>query len=210
MLRLERMKTKGRKDRKKRRKNERKIDTKKEKRFQDEWNIISNVEIFTFVPLQKIPSQAISVGCQTWWFIFFAESFFSGVSSSASRALLASLSFMVQVCRFDFLVAAQAPNGRLGNFYAILRLLVYFKFFKSPRHLSHLFPFLGTTMVAFFILASGCEVYSSLFSNCCLFRGGNKLSIKFAGKMFKPTSSSISSMVGTLWTVNFCMFFVLT
>ena len=31
MLRLERMKTKGRKDRKKRRKNERKIDTKKEK-----------------------------------------------------------------------------------------------------------------------------------------------------------------------------------
>ena len=65
------------------------------------------------------------------------------------------------------------------------------------------FPFLGTSMVAFFILASGCEVYSYLFASCCLSRGGNKLSIKFAGKMFKPTSSSISSMVGTLWTVNF-------
>ena len=28
--------------------------------------------------------------------------------------------------------------------------------------------------------------------------------------MFKPTSSSISSMVGTLWAVNFCIFFILT
>ena len=47
-------------------------------------------------------------------------------------------------------------------------------------------------MVALFILASGCEVYSSLFSCCCFCLGGNKFSIKFAGKMFKPTSSSIS------------------
>ena len=46
-------------------------------------------------------------------------------------------------------------------------------------------------MVAFFILASGCEVYSSLFS-CCFCLGGKKFSIKFAGKMFKPTSSSVS------------------
>ena len=37
-----------------------------------------------------------------------------------------------------------------------------------------------------------------------------KFSIKFDVKMFKPTSSSISSMVGTLWTVNVCIFFVLT
>ena len=36
--------------------------------------------------------------------------------------------------------------------------------------------------------------------------GGNKFSIKFAGKMFKPTSSSISSMVGALWTVSFLHF----
>ena len=47
-------------------------------------------------------------------------------------------------------------------------------------------------MVALFILASGREVYSSLFSDCCFCLGGNKFSIKFAGKMFKPTSSSIS------------------
>ena len=65
-------------------------------------------------------------------------------------------------------------------------------------------------MVALFIIASGCEVYLSLFSCCCLYLDGNKFSIKFAGKMFKPTSSSISSMVGALWTVNFCIFFVLT
>ena len=43
-----------------------------------------------------------------------------------------------------------------------------------------------------------------------LSRGGKKFSVKFAGKIFKPTSSSISSMVGALWTVNFCLFFVLT
>ena len=74
-----------------------------------------------------------------------------------------------------------------------------------------MFSFLGTSMVALFILASGCEVYSSLFSCCCLiYLGGNKFSIKFTGKMFKPISSSISSMVGALWTVNFCIFFVLT
>ena len=67
-------------------------------------------------------------------------------------------------------------------------------------------------MVALFILTSGCELYSSLFSCCCLslYLGGNKFSIKFVCKMFKPTSSSISSMVGALWTVNFCIFFVLT
>ena len=65
---------------------------------------------------------------------------------------------------------------------------------------------MGTSMVAFLILASGCEVYSSLFSCCCSSRGRNKFSIKFAGKMFKPTSSSISSMVGTLWTVSFLHF----
>ena len=64
-------------------------------------------------------------------------------------------------------------------------------------------------MYALFILASGCEVYSSLFSCCCLYLVGNKFSIKFAGKMFKPTSLSISSMVGALWTVKFCIFFVL-
>ena len=58
-------------------------------------------------------------------------------------------------------------------------------------------------MVALFILASGCAVYSSLFSCCCFCFGGNKFSITFAGKMFKPTSSSISSMVGALWTVKF-------
>ena len=69
---------------------------------------------------------------------------------------------------------------------------------------------MGTSMVAFFILASGYEVYSSLFSCCFLSRGGNKFSIKFAGKMRKATSSSISSMVGTLSTVNVCIFFVLT
>ena len=28
--------------------------------------------------------------------------------------------------------------------------------------------------------------------------------------MFEPTTSSIVSMVGTLWTINFCIFFVLT
>ena len=72
------------------------------------------------------------------------------------------------------------------------------------------FHFWVLAMVAFFILASGYEVYSSLFSCCCLSCGDNKFSIKFAGKMFKPTSSSISSMVGTFWTVNFCIFFVLT
>ena len=65
---------------------------------------------------------------------------------------------------------------------------------------------MGTSMVAFLILASGCEVYSSLFSCCCLSRGRNKFSIKFAGKMFKPTTSSISSMVGTLWAVSFLHF----
>ena len=81
----------------------------------------------------------------------------------------------------------------------------FFQIFKSP-----LFSFLGTSMVALFILASGCEAYSSLFSCCCLSHGGNKFSKKFAGKMFKPTSSSISSMVGALWTANFCLFFVLT
>ena len=70
--------------------------------------------------------------------------------------------------------------------------------------------FLGTCMVAFFTLAPGCEVYLSLFSCCCLSCGSNKFSIKFAGKIFKPTSSSISSMVGPLWTVNVCIFFVLT
>ena len=64
-------------------------------------------------------------------------------------------------------------------------------------------------MVAFFVVASGCEVYSSLLSCCCLSRGGNKFSIKFAGKMFKPTSSSTLSMVRTLWTVNVCIYFVL-
>ena len=73
-----------------------------------------------------------------------------------------------------------------------------------------MFSFLGTNMVALFIVASGCEVYSSLFSCCCFCLGGNKFSITFAGKMFKPTNSSISSMVGALWTVNFCIFFVLT
>ena len=52
-------------------------------------------------------------------------------------------------------------------------------------------------MVAFFILASGCEVHSSRFSCYCLSCSGNKFAIKFAGKMFKPTSLSISSMVGT-------------
>ena len=51
---------------------------------------------------------------------------------------------------------------------------------------------------------------SCLFSCCCLYLGGNKFSIKFAGKMFKPTSSSISSMVGALWTINFYIFFALT
>ena len=61
-------------------------------------------------------------------------------------------------------------------------------------------------MVALFILASGCEVYSSLFSCCCFCVGGNKFLITFAGKMFKPTSSSISSMVSALWTVNFLHF----
>ena len=61
-------------------------------------------------------------------------------------------------------------------------------------------------MVAFFILAFGCKDYSPLFSRCCLYLGGNKFSIKFAGKMFKPTSWSISSMVGALWTVNFVHF----
>ena len=61
-------------------------------------------------------------------------------------------------------------------------------------------------MVTFFILAFGCEVYSSLFSCCCLSREVNKISIKFAGKMLKLTSSSILSMVGTLWTVNFFYF----
>ena len=61
-------------------------------------------------------------------------------------------------------------------------------------------------MVALFILASGCEVYSSLFSFSCLYLGGNKFSKKFASKMFKPTSSSISSIVGALWTVNFLHF----
>ena len=70
------------------------------------------------------------------------------------------------------------------------------------------FSFLGSSMVALFILASGCEVYSSLFSCCFLSRGGNKFSIKFAGKMFEPTSSPILSMVGALWTVNFCFSFV--
>ena len=69
---------------------------------------------------------------------------------------------------------------------------------------------MGSSMVALFILASGCEVYSSLFLCFFFYLGGNKFSIKFAGKMFKPTSSSISSMVDTLWTVNFCIFFVLT
>ena len=72
-----------------------------------------------------------------------------------------------------------------------------------------LFSSLGTSMVALFILDSGCETYSSLFS-CCLSRGGKKFSIKFAGKMFKPASSSISAMIGALWTVNFCLFFALT
>ena len=47
-------------------------------------------------------------------------------------------------------------------------------------------------MVGLFILASGCKVYSSLFSCCCLYLGGNKFSIKFAGKMFKPTSYFIN------------------
>ena len=47
-------------------------------------------------------------------------------------------------------------------------------------------------MVTLFPLASGCEVYSSLFSDSCFCLGGNKFSIKFAGKMFKPTSSYIS------------------
>ena len=67
-------------------------------------------------------------------------------------------------------------------------------------------------MVALFILASGFEVHqcSSLFSCCFLYLGENKFSIKFAGKMFKPTSSSISLMAGALCTVNFCIFFVLT
>ena len=69
---------------------------------------------------------------------------------------------------------------------------------------------MGSIMVAFFILASGCEVYSSLFSCCCLSRGGNKFSTKCSGKMFKRTGSSTLSMVGTLWTVTVCIFFVLT
>ena len=74
-----------------------------------------------------------------------------------------------------------------------------------------MFSFLGTSMVALFILASqGCEVYSSLFLCCCFSLGGNKFSIKFADKMFKPTSSSILSMVGALWPVKFYIFFVLT
>ena len=72
-----------------------------------------------------------------------------------------------------------------------------------------MFSFLGTSMVALFIVASGCEVYSSLFS-CCLYLGGNKFSIKFADKISKPTSSSILSMVGALWPVKFYIFFVLT
>ena len=38
-------------------------------------------------------------------------------------------------------------------------------------------------MVAFLILASDREIYSSLFSCCCLSRGGNKFSIKF-GRYF--------------------------
>ena len=57
----------------------------------------------------------------------------------------------------------------------------------------------------FFLLVTS-EVYSSLFSCCCFCLGGNKFSIKFTAKMFKPTSSSISSMVGALWTVNFLYF----
>ena len=139
MLQLERKRAKGRKrkegrtERKEGRMNERTTHRKKKG---SKMNGISSVKIFTFAPLQKIPFQATSVGCQTWWLIFFAESFFSGVSSSASRALLASLSFIVHFCQFDLLVVAQAPNGRLGNFYTILRLSVYFKFFESPRHLS--------------------------------------------------------------------------
>ena len=73
-----------------------------------------------------------------------------------------------------------------------------------------MFSFLGTSMVALFILASGCKAYSSLFSCCCLYLGGNKFSIKFADKMFKPTTSSILSMVGALWPVKFYIFFVFT
>ena len=86
---------------------------------------------------------------------------------------------------------AQAPNGRLGNFYSVLRRLVYFKFLNLHGILARiimLFFRFGvlSSMVALCILASGCEVYSSLFSCFCfLSRGGNKFSIKFAGKMLK-------------------------
>ena len=73
--------------------------------------------------------------------------------------------------------------------------LGFFQISKSPRHLSYdnnaLFSLLGTSMVALFILASACEVYSSLFSCCCFCLGGDKFLITFAGKMFKPTISSI-------------------
>ena len=73
------------------------------------------------------------------------------------------------------------------------------------------FLFLGTSIIAFLILASGCEVYSSMFESCCcLSRSGNKFSIKFAVKMFKPTRSFISASVGTYGLYIFCIFFVLT
>ena len=71
------------------------------------------------------------------------------------------------------------------------------------------FTFIGTCMMAFLILASGFEVYSLLFSCCCLYLGGNKFSLKFAGKMFKPTCSSISSMVGTYIDCKFLHFLCL-
>ena len=70
------------------------------------------------------------------------------------------------------------------------------------------FLFLGTSMLAFLILASGCEVYSSLFSSCCLSRGGNKVSIKFAGKTFKPTS--FVYFINGRYFMDSCIFFVLT
>ena len=92
----------------------------------------------------------------------------------------AAFSFMAQVCEFDLLVVA--PNGRLGNFYSILRGLVSFKFLNLHGILARIT--VGTSMVTLFILASGCELYSSLFSCCCLYLGGNKFSINLLARLF--------------------------
>ena len=75
----------------------------------------------------------------------------------------AAFSFMAQVCQFDLLVVA--PNGRFGYFYSILRRLVSIKFLnlhsiRLSWDNNALVMFLGTSMLALFILASGCEVYS--------------------------------------------------